>query len=97
MAAYHLGQSVKLTVAFTDADGASADPTAVVCKVQTPSGTTTTYTYGTDAALTKTATGAYQLIVAASESGLWVYRWEGTTGALTPRDEEQFHVLRSAF
>lgn len=97
MAAYHLGQSVKLTVAFTNSSGVAADPTTVRCKVREPDGTATTYTYGTDAALTKTGTGAYQLIVDADQSGMWTYRWEGETDTTTPADEEQFHVLRSAF
>lgn len=71
--------------------------TATISGTVPVSGTATTYTYGTDAALTKTGTGAYQLIVDADQSGMWAYRWEGETDTTTPADEERFHVLRSAF
>jgi hypothetical protein len=94
MAAYHRGQSVRLSVAFADADGAAANPTTVTCRVEKPDGTETTYT---TPAVTNPSTGTFQLIITADQSGMWTYRWEGTTGTTTPRDEDQFHVLGSAF
>ena len=97
MAAYHKGQSVKLSVAFTDANGAAANPTTVTCRVEKPDGTETAYTSASTPAVTNPATGSFQLIITADQSGMWTYRWEGTTGTTTPRDEDQFHVLGSVF
>lgn len=97
MSAYNLGQSVKLYVDFTDANGAAANPTTVRCKVQKPDGTEATYTSASSPAVTNPSTGRFQLILSADQSGMWTYRWEGDTGTTTPRDEEQFHVLRSEF
>ena len=94
MSAYHVGQSVKLVCAFTDAAGAAANPTTVQCLVREPDGTETTYSTPT---ITNPATGTFELVLSADQSGMWTYRWEGTTGTTTPRDEEQFHVLGSAF
>lgn len=97
MSAYHLGQSVKLSCAFTDAAGAAANPTTVACKVEKPDRTETTYTSATTPAVSNPSTGTFELVISADQSGMWTYRWEGTTGTTTPRDEDQFHVLGSAF
>jgi hypothetical protein len=93
---YHLGQSVKLSVAFTDAAGAAANPTTVRCLVIAPDGTETTYTTPT---ITNPSTGTYQLVLAPAQHGAWRYRWEGDTPAASsyPRDEGEFHILGSAF
>lgn len=95
MAAYSLGQSVKLTGTFTDAAGAPANPTTVTCTVREPDGTETTYTSATTPAVANPSTGTFTLLLAPDASGMWVYRWAGATGTTTPTDEERFHVLRS--
>ena len=97
MSAYNVGQSVKVFCDFTDADGAAANPTTVRCLVREPDGTETTYTSATTPAVTNPSTGRFQLILSADAPGMWSYRWEGDTGTTTPRDEDQFHVLGSAF
>jgi hypothetical protein len=97
MAAYPVGQSVKLTSSFTDANGDAANPTTVTCKVEDPDGTETTYTAASDPAITNPATGSYQLIVVPDQSGMWTYRWEGVTGDAVAVDEGQFSVLLSVF
>lgn len=94
MSAYHLGQSVKLICMFTDAAAVAANPTTVQCLVREPDGTETTYSTPT---ITNPVPGVFELVISADQSGMWTYRWEGTTGPATPRDEEQFHVLGSAF
>lgn len=94
---YVLGQSVKLSGAFTDDDGAAANPTTVTCRVKAPDGTVTIYTSATTPAVVNTATGTYDLVISVDQPGYWTYRWEGDTGAVTPRDEDQFHVMSSAF
>jgi hypothetical protein len=97
MASYERGQSVKLSVAFTDANGTASNPTTVTCRVEEPDGTETTYTSASTPAVTNPSTGAYQLILAPDQSGNHTYRWTGTTGATVAVDEGQFHVLLSAF
>jgi uncharacterized protein YfaS (alpha-2-macroglobulin family) len=91
---YQKGQTVKLSVAFTNAAGAAANPTTVTCKVESPAGAETTYTTPT---ITNPSTGSFQLIIVADQMGGWRYRWEGTTGSNVAVDEGQFHCLGSAF
>lgn len=97
MAAYDLGQSVKLSVSFTDAAGSAANPTTVTCTVREPDGTETEYTSATTPAVSNPSTGTYELVLSPDQSGMWAYRWAGSTGSTTPVDEGQFHVLGSVF
>lgn len=97
MGIYQRGQTVKLTVAFEDASGTPANPTTVVCKVERPDGTESTYTSASTPAVSNPTTGSFQVTIAADQTGTWRYRWEGAIGTTTPVDEQQFHVLGSAF
>jgi hypothetical protein len=97
MTAYQRGQSVKLSVAFTNAAGAAANPTTVTCRVEEPDGTETTYTSASSPAVTNPSTGTYELILVPDQSGNHTYRWTGTTGDTVAVDEGQIHVLLSAF
>lgn len=94
MSAYQRGQSVRLYCSFADANAVAANPTTVTCKVEEPDGTETTYTTPT---ITNPTTGTFQLIVVPDQSGMYSYRWEGTTGTSVAVDEDQFHVLGSVF
>ena len=93
---YQVGDQVKVAAAFTNAAGAAADPSAVVFKVRAPSGTVTTYTYGTDADVVKTATGAYYLLLTLSASELWYVRAAGT-GAVVAADESVIRAEKTYF
>ncbi len=64
-----VGDVVKVDVLTYDSADALANPTTLVVQVQTPSGTTTSYTYGTDSELTRTATGTHQLLHTITASG----------------------------
>lgn len=97
MAAYQRGQTVKLTNLFTDTAGAAANPTTVICKVEKPDGTEATYTAISTPAILNPVTGTFTLLIPTDQSGMWTYRWEGTTGDTKAVDEEQFHVAGSAF
>lgn len=77
MALYDVGDTVKLTCVFTVA-AVNTDPTVVTCTVRFPNGTRITYTYLTDANLTKVATGSYRCDVDALLPGSHVVRWVGT-------------------
>lgn len=87
---YKLGQKVRCKVNFK-ANGTLTDPTTVRCKVKDPSGTITTYVYGTDAELVKESTGVYYVDVVTDEEREWRFRFEGT-GTCTAVEESSFGV-----
>ena len=96
MGDYDKGQLVRVAGRFQNASAAYVDPATVRFKYKNPSGTITTLTYLTDAALVKDATGEYHVDVDASVSGTWHYRWE-STGTNQAADEGKFEVAESAF
>lgn len=57
---YDIGDVAILPFTFA-IDGVAVNPTTVVVTVRQPNGVRITYTYGTDAALTRLTTGSYQL------------------------------------
>ncbi len=63
-----VGDVAQVSILTTNASTLE-NPTTLVVQVQTPSGTTTTYTYGTDSELTRTATGTHQLLHPLTASG----------------------------
>jgi hypothetical protein len=93
---YDKGDLVRSSGAFTNTAGTATDPTTIICRVRTPTGTTTTYLYLTDAALVKDSTGNYHVDINATESGVWWVRWEGT-GTVVQAEEDSFFVEYSKF
>lgn len=98
---YDAGDLVKLTNEFTEG-GNYVDPPTVVCKVRHENGEATTYTYGTDANLIRTAAGKYECYISPALIGVWYYRWQAIDGsALQVRkagaEEGRFVVRRSNF
>lgn len=87
---YKTGQKVRCAVVFT-VNNVDTDPTVVTVKVRQPNGTMTTYVYGTDAAVVKTAAGIYYVDVTTDQRGEWNFRFEGT-GACTAVEEQAFNV-----
>lgn len=75
---YHVGSQVKCQGTFTDSNGDNTDPTTVVFKYRTPGGTTTSYTYLTDAEVVKSATGVYYVLVSITSAGVWWYEFSST-------------------
>ncbi len=92
---YDVGDLVRCTATFATS-GTNVDPSAVTFKKKTPSGTTTTLTYGTDAALVKSAVGIYYVDVSATEAGDWSYRF-ASTGTGQGAGESQFRVRPTLF
>ena len=90
---YDVGDSVKLTAAFTSDSGDAADPDVITGTVRSPSDVETEYT---NADFAHPALGSYELTVIASESGTWTWRIAGS-GAVTAAREGQFYVTPSAF
>lgn len=96
---YDLGDLVRCDTSdtpFTNTAGTVIDPAAVFFKVKDPNGTVTTYTYGVDAALVKSAVGTYYVDVNANVAGTWYYRFY-STGSGQAADENSFTVATSQF
>lgn len=86
-----------IRVLFEGYDGADTDPTTVTCTALKPDGGETTYTYGTDAELTKSSIGNYTLTITASQPGRWGYRWLTTGSGTTTALEGRVTVMQSDF
>lgn len=93
---YDRGDRVRLSAAFTDADGAPADPTTITLYVLDPTRTVTPYVYPAAVEMVRDALGAYHADLTLSLEGPWYYRWTGT-GAIVAAAEGRFHVRQSAF
>ena len=74
---YDVGDLVRCTATFAT-NGTNVDRSAVAFKKKTPSGTSTTLTYGVDGTLVRSATGIYYVDVSATEAGDWSYRFAAT-------------------
>lgn len=91
---YDIGDLVRIQGTFTDADSVAFDPDVVTVKHKDPSGNTATSTSATNPSV-----GVYTVDVTVDESGIWYYRFEGTTsgGAYQGGEESYFVVARSEF
>jgi len=90
MAIYDVGDLVTCSATFAVND-TPTDPTVLTFSFKTPAGTTTTYTYGTDAALVRDSAGAFHVDVPVDAEGVWHYRFAGT-GAATAAEERRFYT-----
>jgi len=89
---YDVGDVVRCTCTYTDANGAAQDPTVVKFSFLAPTALApTVYTYPTDVALKKSATGVYYVDVNVTEAGRWHYRCYAT-GAGQSAGENWFAV-----
>lgn len=93
---YDKGDLVRCIGTFKDLDGAALDPTSVTFKLENPSGAVTTYVYGIDAQLVKTATGIYRVDVDASSPGRYWYKFY-STGTGQAAEEKDFAVGNGRF
>lgn len=92
---YDIGDLVRITGDLATAAGVAIDPTALVCKVLSPAGTTTTYTYGTTAFPIRDGTGEYHVDVTPTEEGDWYYSFT-STGTGQAMDDGSFRVRAKA-
>lgn len=74
----YVDDTKRLAINFQDDDGNDIDPTGLTFKLMSPTGTLTTYVYGTDAEVVKLSTGDYYVDVTPDESGRWRWRWVST-------------------
>ena len=81
---YNIGDVARLSVLFTDVNGAPADPTTVTLTVWSPDNTQNVYTDATTPTVVRTSTGAYYLDLPLTQAGpnayapAYIYRWTGT-------------------
>ena len=83
---YDIGDRVRLTATFTDADDVATDPDNVSIFYTDPSGNETE-----DDAPTKSATGIYYTDINLDEAGKWKYRSEGTAAGGDYQGAEKSH------
>lgn len=88
---------VRLEANFRNDEGTDVDPTTVAIRVLSPSKVETTYTYGTDAEVTKSSVGDYAADITPDESGRWHFRWQTTGSGTTLAFEGDFIVQASPF
>lgn len=94
MAAYDIGNKIRITGTFTDPlnNDAKVDPVTVYCSVYTPSGQKTDYEYVVDTEIIKSSTGIYYMDVPLDESGNWYVRWWGTDSDDIGTVAEEVHI-----
>jgi len=93
---YDVGDLVRVTGVFKDAEGVAIDPSTVAFKLRKPNRSITTYLYGTDIQLVKDSTGNYRVDISADVKGIYKYRWY-STGNGQAAGENQFEVVKSNF
>jgi len=93
---YDVGDKVRTQGTFQDLLEVDTDPSTITFKFKDPASTITTYIYGTDAELVKSATGVYYVDLILSQEGEYHYRFEGT-GSIHAADEVTFRAQQSEF
>lgn len=88
---YDIGDLVKISATFTDENGTATDPTTLEAAFKSPSGTISTFTYGTDPEVVRDSAGVYHLDISITESGRYDYRWS-STGTGQAAEEGYFEV-----
>lgn len=91
MAEYDINDTIRVSTTFKNLAGTATDPTAVTAIVVQPDGTSTTYTYLTDAQVVKDSAGVYHIDVTPTTAGTWLIRWRGT-GAVATQEETVLSV-----
>lgn len=94
---YVLGAQIYLSATFTNAAGSLVDPTGVLLKYKVSNGSTTTLTYGVDAALVKDSTGMYHAYFTPGSAGTYYFRWETSGTAMVGAYEGTFVIRSSNF
>ncbi len=91
------GDLAKVTGTFKNSSGTLIDPTTVMLKYRTPSGTKTTLTYITNPEINRTSTGIYYAEISMSESGTWFFKYQSTGTGQAASSDYQIIVNESVF
>lgn len=94
---YYPGSPIRFTISFTDDDGVGVDPATVTVKTISPTGTVSTYVYGTDDEVARSSAGNYYADITPDTGGRWSLRWQTTGTSTTFATEEDFLVQLSPF
>ncbi len=89
---YDVGDLRRPQTQVKNAAGTVVDPSALTFQI-TVAGSTTSYTYGTDAELVKASTGVYYVDFTVVTRGKHTYRWASTSP--TVAEERSFSVQKS--
>jgi len=90
-----LGTRVQVEGIFTPAGSAVAtDPTAVSMVTRSPSGSLTTYIYGTNAEITRSSAGVYLFTFTPSSAGDWWLGWKASGPSVYVVGEGAIRVRR---
>jgi hypothetical protein len=84
MTTYIVSTRIRSTATFVNVAGANADPTAVVCTVKNPAGTTST------PSVTNSATGIYYADITLDAVGRWLIEWQGTGALIAAGDADVY-------
>lgn len=93
---YDIGDQVRLSVVFTDANDTAVDPTLITVRYIKPGGSEIAVDYDGLTAVVRDGAGAYSLDLVTDTAGVWRYRWE-SSGTVTAAVEGRFEVRRSMF
>lgn len=89
--AFNKGDLIRTTAVFKDSAGTEIDPTTVAVTHKSPSGTSTTWTHGTDIEVVNDSVGNYHADIDITETGVWTVKWQ-STGSGQSVEESQFLV-----
>jgi len=92
---YNLGDRVRCTGTLATTAGTNTDPTTAYFWFRTPAGVVTTYQYGVDAQLIKSATGIYYVDLDVDTAGIWYYGFYSTGTAKAGGADVAITVLGS--
>jgi nitrogen fixation protein FixH len=77
-ATFPAGKLIEITYAVTDRQGDALDPATLSLVLRRPTGEVQTYVYGEDAAVQKTAPGAYVATLVETDHHRYHYEWRAT-------------------
>jgi len=83
---YIIGQEVRLNASFTDSNDAFYDPTVLLFKLISPTGTLSTYQYGLNPEVIRDGVGVYYIDISVSQVGSYHWRWEADGANRTSLD-----------
>lgn len=94
MAAFDVGDLVRVSASFYNNSGSLIDPSEIYCKYKLPDATTASLAYGSASAFIKTGTGIYYVDISVTQAGTWHYRiWSGS-GTGQTAGESLFQVRK---
>lgn len=89
--------TVPLNGTFYDEAGDAFDPTTVELFIFSPSGRESSFTYGEDSEIRRTADGRYTFNATLDEPGRWYYQWRVTADDVTSVKESDILVQDTPF